>query len=267
MPSEILHWCLESSLRWGAFPDYPGSPPGPLLITFHLKAPALLNSAEEAVGKHHCLHRERKGVLGRFSDSYCEIPSYSAPVGGEDWPFCLFCLPAASLMNRFPSRFSAMTLLSQCYCTQASWWAGLVFRVTESSGLIGVKCHKKGRNKVRRSPGNRGGGGGCWGQGERRRASLYCMTGGPVQVSAKRAGHSQELECKVSCSKTLRAEKTPSCSSDSCADFCRGSEGLKWARPTCSAPPCAPRGTVAADQGALLPAAPAGSGARTSVQP
>ena len=176
-----------------------------------------------------------EGVLGRFSDSYCEIPSYSGPVGGEDWPFCLFCFPAASLMNRFPSRFSAVTLLSQCYCTQASWWAGLVFRVTESSGLIGVKCHKKGRNKVRRSPGNRGRGGGG-GLGERRRDSPYCMTGGPVQVSAKRAGHSQELECKVSCSKTLRTEKTPSCSSDSCADFCRGSEGLKWARPTCSAP-------------------------------
>lgn len=107
MPSEILHWCLESSLRWGAFPDYPGSPPGPLLIAFHLKAPvgrtALPNPAEEAVGKHHCLHQERKGVLGKFSDFYCEIPSYSGPVGGEDWPFYLFCLPAASLMNRFPS--------------------------------------------------------------------------------------------------------------------------------------------------------------------
>lgn len=59
-------------------------------------------------------------------------------------------------MNRFSFGFSPMTLLSKCYCAQASWLAGLVFRVIESSGHTGVKCHGKGRNKVRRSQGNQG---------------------------------------------------------------------------------------------------------------
>lgn len=59
-------------------------------------------------------------------------------------------------MNRFSSGFSPMTLLSKCYCAQASWLAGLVFRVIESSGHTGVKCHGKGKGKVWRSAGNQG---------------------------------------------------------------------------------------------------------------
>lgn len=43
-----------------------------------------------------------------------------------------------------------MTLLSNCYCTQASWLEGLVFRGIESFGHTGIKCQKQSR----RSPGN-----------------------------------------------------------------------------------------------------------------
>lgn len=92
-----------------------------------------------------------------------------------------------------------MTLLSQCYCAQASWLAGLIFRVIKSSGHTGVKHHGKGKNKVKRSPGNQVDGGGP-----------PCIARSVTPGASKWAGHCLEFECNIPAAKLSGPNECPS---------------------------------------------------------
>lgn len=64
-----------------------------------------------------------------------------------------------------------MTLLSECYCAQGSWLAGLVLRVIGPADHMGVKRHGKGQSKVRRL------GRGCKARVKRVGFFLCCLNG------------------------------------------------------------------------------------------
>lgn len=137
-----------------------------------------------------------------------------------------------------------MTLLSNCYCTQASWLAGLVFRGRESFRHTGVKHQKQSR----RSPGNQGAGARVMKVGLLV-LLVSLLVSGTTLGSRKWAVHCSELECNIPAAKLSGPKECPSkCSSDSYADFCHCLEGLKWLIGTCSALHRPPRGVTAAGE-------------------